>query len=101
MQARKADVVKKISIEELARLICSLPLRGELVFYATEEGDSYGATRQQFFESEMVILNYFGGGNPYIIDLEWCAEQEKEQDILHGLKAYADHSGIVGFYIED
>ena len=91
----------KITIENLAERMAALAYGEQLIFFATEEGDSYGASRIKLFEADMIVINYFGGGNPFIIDTEWMPSKDIVPCILHGLQQYQGYNDIGGFYINE
>ncbi|MDL2318252.1 hypothetical protein LJC74_04075 [Eubacteriales bacterium OttesenSCG-928-A19] len=79
--------------------IASLPEGKEMLFFAEEDGDCYGAVRTRFFDADVIVINYLGGGNPYIIDVEWQGEYAYAH-ILHGLKQYCDESNITSLFAD-
>lgn len=93
--------MRKITIENLAERMAALASGEQLIFFATEEGDSYGAARLKLFEADMIIINYFGGGNPFVIDLEWTPGKDIVPCILHGLEQYQGYNDIGCFYINE
>lgn len=91
----------QITIENLAERMAALAYGEQLIFFATEEGDSYGAARMKLFEADMIVINYFGGGNPFIIDTEWAPSKDIVPCILHGLQQYQGYNNIGSFYINE
>lgn len=87
------------TVEELAAKAANLIIDQILTFYAEEDGDAYGMTRITLFDAEMLVLNYYGGGCPYIIDLEWVQEADLISVILHGLKDYFESLGITTIFM--
>lgn len=90
-----------ITLETLAERLAALAYGEQFIFFATEEGDSYGATRLNMFEADMIIINYFGGGNPFIIDTEWMPSKDVVPCILHGLMQYQGYNDIGSFYVNE
>ncbi len=88
-----------ITVEALAAKAAKLIVGHQLTFYTEEDGDAYGIARIKHFDAEMLILNYYGGGCPYIIDLEWAQDTDLIPAILHGLKDYCEYHAIATIYM--
>lgn len=89
----------EVSLDDLAERIVSLEIGESLTFYDAAENDSYGVTRQRCFDADVLIINYFGGGNPYIIDVERQHEYAQAH-VLDGLKRYCEESDIEAVYVD-
>lgn len=86
----------KISIQELAARICKLGKGDILEFYEDIDKNGgcelYGVTRIEVFDASHILINYYGGNAPYVIDVT-CEENEQglvEESLTH----YFEHCGI-------
>lgn len=91
----------EITVIDLAVRMAALKYGEQLTFFSTEEGDSYGAIRIKVFEADMVIINYYGGGCPYVIDTEWMPDKDVTPAILHGLNQYLGYCDVDRVYIHE
>lgn len=94
-------ILKEISIQELALSICSLNGDDILKFYADrdEKGgcELYGVKKIDAFEASHVLINYFGGNSPYVIDMTTAEDDAKL--IEEALNNYLDYCGIKTTYV--
>lgn len=90
----------EVSLNELAARMTTLTDGQELTFYAEADGDAYGAKRMMLFDADTLLINYWGGGNPYIIDLE-SDYVKAEETILDDLRRYCEYTGIRGLYVAE
>lgn len=69
--------MKEISVNELARMVCDLPVNGNV--YVKQHADSqlFGITCLNLFESDLIILSHFGGGFSAMFDTS-VTNEEKE-----------------------
>jgi hypothetical protein len=69
--------MKEISIRELARMVCDLPVNGNV--YVKQHADSqlFGIACLNLFESDLIILSHFGGGFSAMFDTS-VTNEEKE-----------------------
>lgn len=54
--------MKKISIQELTRMVCDLPVNGNIYVKQHADSELFGITCSNLFESDLVIISRFGGG---------------------------------------
>ena len=95
------SVQKKTTIEELAAKIAALAMGEKCDFYLFEDGMCHGAARQQLFDGDIVLINRYGGGNPYVIDLEYMADTDQAEHVLHSLNRYFCQSEASELYVEE
>lgn len=88
-----------VTLEELATKAANMIIGQEITFYAEEDDDAYGMARIRHFDADMIVLNYYGGGRPYVIDLEWAQDKSHISDALHGLKDYCEAHAITTIYM--
>lgn len=54
--------MKKTSIQELTRMVCDLPVNGNIYVKQHADSELFGITCSNLFESDLVIISRFGGG---------------------------------------
>ena len=78
--------IRKISIKELANKAMSLQPGESFNFYEEyEDGKGtkpYGAAKVELFDSFLILINYWGGGYPFCIEVTRCEECSEPEDKL-------------------
>lgn len=69
--------MKEISIQELAQMVCDLPVNGNLYVKQNGYGELFGIACLNLFESDLIIISHFGGGFASLFDTS-TANEEKE-----------------------
>lgn len=69
--------MKEISIRELARIVCDLPVNGNIYVEQHIGSQLFGITCLNLFESDLIILSHFGGGFSAMFDTS-VTNEEKE-----------------------
>lgn len=69
--------MKKISIQELTRMVCDLPVNGNIYVKQHADSELFGITCSNLFESDLVIISRFGGGFASLFDTS-TTNEEKE-----------------------
>ena len=100
MNAMAEKTFEKISIQELAAKIAALAIGETCDFYLFEDGMCHGAARQQLFDGDIVLINRYGGGNPCVIDLEYLADTDQAEHVLHSLNRYFCPSEAGELYVK-
>lgn len=90
----------EVSAEELVRKMLALNIGETLDFSEHDDGYTYGVARLKMFDAEMFLLNYYGGGCPFVIDVEW-GQEALEADVLHQFKCYCKTSNVEAFFIKE
>ena len=76
--------MKAVSYKELAALLIKLEVGETLHFYENYDKETgttdgiYGATLLSYFESLVILINYYGGGMPWIMDITSYDESDLE-----------------------
>ena len=97
--------MRTINIREMAHILNRLACGETFDFYMNhnETTDSleeaYGLTRIKIFDADMIVLNYYGGGSPYIIDI--TSVDNQLQTLQEGIKEYFDYVGGDCAYLKD
>lgn len=90
----------KISIGQLAERIGRLGLGEELMFEAGETECLYGVTRIRPFDADMILINCYGGGEPFTIDTRWDWEADR-RFVVDSLENYCELCGIETVRIDE
>jgi hypothetical protein len=94
--------MRRITIEELARLIWELIIGEGLCFFLGEYEMTYEAAKHNAFEGDYVTIIQYGGGQPHIIDWEYdCTEESQETYILQGLQQYIHPTKVGEIFISE
>jgi len=54
--------MEKTSIQRLARMVCDLPVNGNIYVQQYANSELFGITCLNLFESDLIIISHFGGG---------------------------------------
>lgn len=77
--------MKEISIQELTRMVCDLPVNGNIYVKQHADSELFGITCLNLFESDLIIISHFGGGFASLFDTS-TTNEEKE---MHSWLQYA------------
>jgi hypothetical protein len=97
--------IKPVNNKELAEMILNLEMGECLDFYqnydekSNKTSDAYGVKLIQEFDATMIILNYYSGGIPYIMDITREDEKERIQKIGDALHSYFNYIGFHKVYV--
>lgn len=69
--------MQEISIQELAQMVCDLPVNDNLYVKQNADSELYGITCLNLFESDLIIISHFGGGFASLFDTS-TTNEEKE-----------------------
>lgn len=69
--------MKETSIQELARMVCDLPVNGNIYVQQYADSELFGITCLNLFESDLIIISHFGGGFSSMFDTS-INNEEKE-----------------------
>lgn len=69
--------MKEISIRELARMVCELPVNENIYVQQHADSELFGITCSNLFESDLIIISHFGGGFASLFDAS-TNNEEKE-----------------------
>lgn len=69
--------MKETSIQELARMVCDLPVNGNIYIQQYADSELFGITCLNLFESDLIIISHFGGGFSSMFDTS-INNEEKE-----------------------
>lgn len=89
------QMVVEVSVEELVCKMLSLQVGETLNFSEYEDGDVYGVVRVKHFDVEMLLINYYGGCSPLVIELNEGDEADKlKAQVMSCMKDYCEACGI-------
>ena len=89
-----------ITIQKLADKIAALPEGGKCDFFIEKNGARYSATRQRAFDPHVVMIDRYGGGHTYIIEI-WSEETEDQvYQIRNGLVKYIGNLHLGELFVE-
>ncbi len=69
--------MQEVSIQELAQMVCDLPVNDNLYVKQNADSELYGITCLNLFESDLIIISHFGGGFASLFDAS-TTNEEKE-----------------------
>lgn len=69
--------MEKISIQKLAKMVCDLPVNGNIYVQQDADSELFGITCLNLFESDLIIISHFGGGFASLFDTS-STNEEKE-----------------------
>lgn len=69
--------MKEISIQELAKMVCDLPVNGNMYVKQYADSELFGITCLNLFESDLIIISHFGGGFASLFDTSTTNEEKK------------------------
>lgn len=69
--------MEKISIQKLAKMVCDLPVNGNIHVQQYADSELFGITCLNLFESDLIIISHFGGGFASLFDTS-TTNEEKE-----------------------
>lgn len=69
--------MKEISIQELTRMVCDLPVNGNIYVKQHADSELFGITCLNLFESDLIIISHFGGGFASLFDTSTTNEEKK------------------------
>ena len=88
----------EVSMEELASKMVALEIGETLDFQAEVDENHFGVARLRLFDADTLIINNYGGGYAYAIDIEWSEESSKEDIVVMELKRFCEGAMIHEFY---
>lgn len=68
--------MKETSIQELARMVCNLPVNGNIYVQQYADSELFGITCLNLFESDLIIISHFGGGFASMFDTSTNNEEK-------------------------
>ena len=89
----------KMTIHELAEKIAALPEGGTCDFCLGKDCASHKAVKQTHFGGDIVVIEKFGSGVPYIIDLAERGRRSHEYHVFRGLQLYAKYSEVDELFV--
>lgn len=89
----------EVSMEELVEKMLALKVGESMDFAEDEVGNAYGVIRVKHFDAEMFLINYYGGGNPFVIETTWSETGDLATDALTQFKSYCTASSIEFFFM--
>lgn len=69
--------MKEISIQELTRMVCDLPVNGNIYVKQHLDSELFGITCLNLFESDLIIISHFGGGFASLFDTSTTNEKKE------------------------
>ena len=89
----------EISVEELVKKALALDIEETLEFETQEAGHVYGIKRITPFDTDVLLLNYYQGGSPYVVELVADENSTLEASVLNRFKQYCDGEEIAAIII--
>jgi len=89
----------EISVEELVKKALVLDIEETLEFETQEAGHAYGIKRITPFDTDVLLLNYYQGGSPYVVELVADEDSTLEASVLNRFMQYCDGENIEAIII--
>ena len=89
----------EISVEELVKKALALDTEATLEFETQKTGHAYGIKWITPFDTDVLLLNYYQGGSPYVVELVADENSTLEVSVLNRFKQYCDGENIEAIII--
>lgn len=96
--------MRQVTAKELAEAAYKLERNQRLEFHeeyneeTKETTGAYGLICLKFFDAKMILINYYGGGYPFLIDIEWDSDSNQ---IIEAMEKYFKGTGFKTVWLEE